>query len=199
MEHVRPKWLKSTKGAPFTGIGSLEADILAIIWERQQATVRDVYETLREQRQIAYTTVMTVMNNLVKKELLTQDRTSIAYVYTPAIPGNEVASTILDSVVARLFRGRSNIALSHLLGLKRDLDPRQAEQLREYAETHFAARLRRYDPGAAPSAATARYMLCGALTPSSSSPLASVVRVATHRPVRKAATSGSSVSTRQLR
>jgi predicted transcriptional regulator len=139
MEHVRPKWLKSTKGAPFTGIGSLEADILAIIWERQQATVRDVYETLREQRQIAYTTVMTVMNNLVKKELLTQDRTSIAYVYTPAIPGNEVASTILDSVVARLFRGRSNIALSHLLGLKRDLDPGQAEQLREYAERHFAA------------------------------------------------------------
>jgi predicted transcriptional regulator len=103
------------------------------------ATVRDVYETLREQRQIAYTTVMTVMNNLVKKELLTQDRTSIAYVYTPAIPGNEVASTILDSVVARLFRGRSNIALSHLLGLKRDLDPGQAEQLREYAERHFAA------------------------------------------------------------
>jgi BlaI family transcriptional regulator, penicillinase repressor len=139
MEHVRPKWLKSTKGAPFTGIGSLEADILAIIWESQRATVRDVYETLRERRAIAYTTVMTVMNNLVKKELLTQDRTSIAYVYTPAIPGNEVASTILDSVVARLFRGRSNLALSHLLGLKSDLNPEQAEELRRYAEDHFAA------------------------------------------------------------
>ena len=138
MEHIRPKWLKSTKGAPFTGIGSLEADILAIIWESQRATVRDVYETLREQRPIAYTTVMTVMNNLVKKDLLTQDRTSIAYVYTPAIPGNEVASTILDSVVERLFRGRSNQALSDLLGLKRDLDPEQAEELRTYAEKHFA-------------------------------------------------------------
>jgi BlaI family penicillinase repressor len=101
--------------------------------------VRDVYETLREQRQIAYTTVMTVMNNLVKKELLTQDRTSIAYVYTPAIPGNEVASTILDSVVERLFRGRSNVALSHILGLQRDLSPEQAEALRKYAQEHFAA------------------------------------------------------------
>ena len=139
MERIRPKWLKSTKGAPFTGIGSLEADILAIIWESKQATVRDVYETLREQRQIAYTTVMTVMNNLVKKELLTQDRTAIAYVYTPAIPGNEVASTILDSVVQRLFRGRSNVALSHLLGLKSDLDPTQTAELCKYAEEHFAA------------------------------------------------------------
>jgi BlaI family transcriptional regulator, penicillinase repressor len=139
METSRPKWLRSTKGAPFTGIGSLEADILGIVWERERVTVRDVYETLREQRKIAYTTVMTVMNNLVKKELLSQDRTNIAYVYTPAIPGNEVASTILDSVVQRLFRGRSNLALSHLLELKRDLNPEQAEELRKYAKEHFVA------------------------------------------------------------
>ena len=50
-----------------------------------------------------------------------------------------MASTILDSVVARLFRGRANLALSHLLGLKRDLDPEQAEELRKYAEKHFTA------------------------------------------------------------
>ena len=139
MTSTTPRWIKSSKGAPFTGIGSLEADILAIIWERERVTVRDVYETLREQRQIAYTTVMTVMNNLVKKELLAQDRSGIAYLYTPAIPGNEVASTILDSVVQRLYLGRSNIALSHLLGLKRDLDPEQAQELRTYAEKHFFA------------------------------------------------------------
>jgi BlaI family penicillinase repressor len=143
MEPTTPTWLKSTKGTSFTGIGSLEADILAIIWERERATVRDVYETLRERRKIAYTTVMTVTNNLVKKELLTQDRSSIAYVYTPAILGNEVASMILDSVVERLFRGRSNLALSHLLALKRDLNPEQAEELRKYAEQHFVAWPRR--------------------------------------------------------
>ena len=81
--------------------------------------MRDVYETLRQQRTIAYTTVMTVMNNLVKKNLLAQDKTNIAYVYTPAIPGAEVAQTILDSVVQRLLRGQPNLAVSYLLGLKR--------------------------------------------------------------------------------
>ena len=86
-EPLQPKWLRSTKGAPFTGIGSLEADILAVVWELDTTTVRQVYETLRERRQIAYTTVMTVMNNLVKKHLLLQDKSHIAYVYTPAIPG----------------------------------------------------------------------------------------------------------------
>jgi predicted transcriptional regulator len=140
MEPTTPKWLKGTKGTPFIGIGPLEADILAIIWERERVTVRDVYEILRLQRKIAYTTVMTVLNNLVKKGLLTQNRASTAYVYTPAITGNEVAGTILDSVVERLFRGRSNQALSDLLGLKRDLSPGQAEDLRKYAEEHFSAR-----------------------------------------------------------
>ena len=104
--------------------------------------MRDVYETLRERRQIAYTTVMTVMNNLVKKELLTQDRTSIAYLYTAAIPGNEVAGTILDSVVERLFRGRPNVALSHLLGLQPPPQPRAsrgAGQVRREALRHLSA------------------------------------------------------------
>jgi len=139
MQQAKPKWLRSTKGTPFTGIGSLEADILAIIWEKDRATVRDVYEALRQQRPIAYTTVMTVMNNLVKKNLLAQDKTNIAYVYTPAIPGDEVAQTILDSVVQRLLRGQPNIAVSYLLGLKKALTPEQTEELKEYAVEHFGA------------------------------------------------------------
>ena len=35
-EASQPKWMRSTKGAPFTGIGSLEADILAVVWEQDR-------------------------------------------------------------------------------------------------------------------------------------------------------------------
>ena len=45
----------------------------------------------------------------------------------------------MDSVVARLFRGRLNVALSHLLGLDRDLNPAQTAELCKYAAEHFAA------------------------------------------------------------
>lgn len=138
-ESSRPKWLRSTKGAPFTGIGSLEADILAVVWELGETTVRRVYETLRERRQIAYTTVMTVMNNLVKKHLLVQDKTSIAYVYTPAIPGREVARTVLESVVDRLLAGQYNVAVSQLLKLDQELTPEQTDELRALARERFGA------------------------------------------------------------
>ena len=137
MAHVKPPWMKSAKGSTFTGIGSLEAEILAVVWERDSATVRDVYEELRERRPIAYTTVMTVMNNLVKKKLLAQDTKNIAYVYTPAMPGDEVANTILDSVVDTLMAGQKNRAISHLLGLKNELTLEQTEELKTYAEKNM--------------------------------------------------------------
>ena len=139
MDQAQPKWLRSTKGAPFTGIGSLEADILAVVWEQGRTTVREVYETLRERRQIAYTTVMTVMNNLVKKHLLDQDKSNIAYVYTPAIPGREVAQTVLDSVVMRLLRGQYNVALSQILKLDKELTPEQVAEVRVYIRERYGA------------------------------------------------------------
>ncbi len=139
MDTAGPKWLKSTKGAPFTGIGSLEADILAIVWEQERTTVRGVYETLRVRRPIAYTTVMTVMNNLVKKQLLAQDKSAIAYVYTPAIPGREVALTVLDSVVDRLLAGDRRVAVTHLLGLREDLSADEFEKLRESARRRLSS------------------------------------------------------------
>jgi predicted transcriptional regulator len=138
-EPTRPQWMRSTKGAPFTGIGSLEADILAVVWQQGTTTVREVYETLRERRKIAYTTVMTVMNNLVKKHLLEQDRSGVAYVYTPAIPGREVARTVLDSVVDRLLRGQYNVAVSQILRLDRELDPTEAAELRDWVRQRFGA------------------------------------------------------------
>lgn len=138
-EPAQPQWMRSAKGAPFAGIGSLEADILAVIWQRDRTTVREVYETLRERRKIAYTTVMTVMNNLVKKRLLTQDRSGIAYVYTPAIPGREVAKTVLDSVVDRLLQGEYNVAVSQLLRLDRELDRDETAELRDWVRRRFGA------------------------------------------------------------
>ena len=133
-----PQWMKSTRGAPFAGIGSLEADILAVIWGKTEVTVRIVYETLRLERQIAYTTVMTVMNNLVKKELLRQDRSGSTYLYTPAFEGRKVVQIILESVVDRLLGGHREIALSILLGLDGDLSPEQGGELRSLLRERFA-------------------------------------------------------------
>lgn len=88
------------------GIGKLEAEIMSVIWENDgPITVREVYEELRKKRKIAYTTVMTVMNNLSDKKLLNQDKTTTTYIYTPAITNIEIAISIIESVVDKILNG----------------------------------------------------------------------------------------------
>ena len=135
MSSTPVSWTKHTKGSAFSGIGPLEADILAIVWERdpQAVSVRDVYERLLQERRIAYTTVMTVMGTLHSKGLLARDDLRIAFLYSAAVPGDEVAGNVLDDIVARLYRGRPQIALSHLLGLEGELTEEQFAVLRAQA------------------------------------------------------------------
>lgn len=67
-------------------LGDLEADIMEIIWQQPESdgcTVRDVYEIMREQRRIGYTTVMNTMTRLANKGVLESIRKDMAYRYRP--------------------------------------------------------------------------------------------------------------------
>ena len=61
---------------------------MKVIWDLDKATVRDVYETLRKRRQVAYTTVMTMMKILEDKGYLKKTRVDRAHVYTPRVRGS---------------------------------------------------------------------------------------------------------------
>jgi predicted transcriptional regulator len=101
------------------GIGKLEAEIMSTIWRLNKGvTVRDVYEEMRSQRKIAYTTIMTVMNNLSDKKLLKQDRAATAYIYTPTITNVEVATSIVENVVEKILNGSVAPLASYFTGKK---------------------------------------------------------------------------------
>ena len=59
---------------------------MKIVWQLEKATVRDVYEALRERRDVAYTTVMTMMKILEEKKFLKKTQVDRAYEYRPAKP-----------------------------------------------------------------------------------------------------------------
>ena len=58
---------------PQTTLTTQELPIMKVIWRLGSATVREVYEALRENRRIAYTTVMTMMNILESKGYLKKE------------------------------------------------------------------------------------------------------------------------------
>ena len=92
-----------------------ELRIMKVIWERGNATVRDVYEELLKHRKIAYTTVMTVMGVLEQKGRLKKSASGRAYVYTPAQPQSEVVSSMVRDFVGRVFNGMAKPLLVSML------------------------------------------------------------------------------------
>lgn len=97
-------------------LGPQELQIMKVIWDRDRATVRDVYQALLERRQIAYTTVMTMMNILEQKGFLRksagEDR---AFVYEPVQSRQKVMKAMVNEFVERVFGGSANPLMVHLL------------------------------------------------------------------------------------
>jgi predicted transcriptional regulator len=82
-----------------------ELEILQVVWELGEATVRQVYESISARRPVAYTTTMTMLGLLVKKGHLRREEGGRAYVYRPAHPKSRVVARMVDDFLGRVFRG----------------------------------------------------------------------------------------------
>ena len=82
-------------------LGQLESAVMERLWSwGHPALVRDVLEDLQRERAIAYTTVMTVMENLARKGFLVRERDGRAYRYTPAQTREERNAAIMEEALA---------------------------------------------------------------------------------------------------
>ena len=94
-----------------------ELEIMHVLWELDDATVREVHERLNQRRALAYTTVMTMMNILEEKGHLTRHKQGRAYRYEPVRPKSQVISGMVDDFVGKVFEGS---ARPLVLGLVKD-------------------------------------------------------------------------------
>jgi len=99
-----------------------ELEIMKLVWLRENATVRDIYEALLDKRKIAYTTVMTMMKILETKGYLKKRRQDRAFIYRPAHPKSQVIGGMLREFIDRVFNGSAEPLLVHLV---------QSRQIRE--------------------------------------------------------------------
>src|SRR5215472_12488041 len=105
-----------------------ELEIMKVVWEREQATVRDVYQALLEKRKVAYTTVMTMMKILQQKGYLKKSQEERAYVYRAAHPKRQVIGAMVRDFVNRVFNGSAEPLLVHLVE-EHDLSPEELEEI----------------------------------------------------------------------
>jgi BlaI family penicillinase repressor len=104
-----------------------ELEILAVLWERESATVREVYETISATRPMVYTGVLKLMQIMADKGLVMRDESARAHVYRSAVAKEETERRFVRELSQRLFAGSAaQLALRAL-----EMDPASKEELAE--------------------------------------------------------------------
>ena len=95
----------------------LELQVLAVLWDRGPSTVRDVIDALPDEKERAYTSVLSVMQVMQKKGLLklAPERRGLAHIYTPAVTRRQALGPMLRGLVRKVFHGNAASAVQHLL------------------------------------------------------------------------------------
>lgn len=108
-------------------LGELEGQVMRAVWARAQpVTVRDILGDLQPGRALAYTTVMTVMDNLRRKGWLARQADGRAYRYRPLVSAEEYAAAMMRQALAASSDPAA--ALRHFI---EDLSADQAEALQK--------------------------------------------------------------------
>lgn len=96
------------------GFGDLEALIMDRIWDRAEpVTVREIFDDMVGDRAIAYTTVMSTMDNLHRKHWLARERVGKAYRYWPSMTREERSAGLMRAAFAA--GGDADLVLTHFL------------------------------------------------------------------------------------
>ncbi len=90
---------------PMRDLSQAEMEVMRVLWEKGEATIRDVHDELINGRRLAYTTISTMMMRLRDKGYLSATEQGGAYLFRPLIGREEVLKRKLDDLVKMLLGG----------------------------------------------------------------------------------------------
>lgn len=109
------------------GLGELERTVMELLWAREApASARDVSRALADDRDLAHTTVMTVLDRLAKKGFLRRERDGRAWLYRPVTSKEDYVAELMLGALD--LTGDRDAALAHFV---RSVSGDEAEVLRE--------------------------------------------------------------------
>jgi BlaI family transcriptional regulator, penicillinase repressor len=114
---------------------SAELEILAVLWNSGQATVREVHELLNIRKPTKYTTVLKFLQIMTEKGLVVRDDASRAHVYKAKQPQEQTQKNLVSDLLEKAFRGSALKLVQHVLETK----PATREELNEIRQMINAA------------------------------------------------------------
>jgi BlaI family penicillinase repressor len=98
-----------------TQLTDLQIALLRVLWDRGEATVADIAEALRPDRDLAPTTIATLLSRLEKRGVVSHTTQGRQYVYRARVSEGEVRRSMVSELTDLLFGGDVAALMSHLL------------------------------------------------------------------------------------
>lgn len=129
---------RRAKSSAATGLekflGELQLAVMEVVWERQSVNVADVLTALNQQnRNLAYTTVMTIMGRLTEKGWLITEKRGRTYFYRAARSRPDAEAAAVSEVVRALLQDFGDVVVAQLVKELEDTDPKQLARLADLA------------------------------------------------------------------
>jgi predicted transcriptional regulator len=108
----------------------LELEILKVLWRTGPANVRQVCDALAPARELAYTSVMTMLGIMARKGYVSRKKVGAGYVYNARCSEKSTTQSMLWDLVHRVFSGSAATVMQRLLETT-DLDAQELKQIRQ--------------------------------------------------------------------
>jgi predicted transcriptional regulator len=93
----------------------LEMQILSVLWDKGESTAREVLDAMPDGKKRAYTSILSVMQVMEKKGLLTHTNRGTAHVYKPSVNKNKIIRPFVRKVVTEVFGGQPAAMMQALI------------------------------------------------------------------------------------
>ncbi len=113
----------------------LELKILSVLWEHGPQTVRSVLQLLPDGKSRAYTTILSTMQVMEKKQLLAHDRDGASHVFRPLVQREDVMRPMMGELMQNVFSGRPSAVLQCLLD-EADVDQAELTEIRRLIRSY---------------------------------------------------------------
>jgi predicted transcriptional regulator len=104
-----------------------ELDILSILWEKENATVREVHEVVQKTKDVGYTTTLKLMQIMNEKGLVIRNVSSKTHIYTPTLTKEKAQEQFVGKMIQTLFSGSTSQLVLQALGRQKPSDSDLAE------------------------------------------------------------------------
>lgn len=108
-------------------LGTLEKDIMEVLWRRGEASIKDILDTFPDARSISYSTVITVTNRMTKKGLLKKRKMGKAYFYKPIYDREQFFEMVSKKVVEGISGFSLTSAMVHFVDYMSQMEPEKIE------------------------------------------------------------------------